>query len=152
MEDFLKFKAVDYDKRDKGRTYLFLDADGFTDRRFEIAGYFTLAIHSMPIPKGSSKTLVKKLLGGAATAEAIPVYLIGQLAKNDLFAEKISGKMLLDKALSYIRAAQEIAAGRVVAVDCKPEPKLHEFYLRSGFKFLGHNVENNLDQFVLKMN
>ncbi len=121
------------------------------ETRAEIYGYFTLAIHSLTIPENASKNLVKKLVGSKSTSKNIPAYLIGQLAKNDLFADKISGKEILETALDGIKKAQEIVGGRVVAIDCKPEPKLHKFYISNGFVYLGHNDANNLDQFVLKL-
>ena len=68
-----------------------------------------------------------------------------------MFADKISGKEILETALDGIKKAQEIVGGRVVAIDCKPEPKLHKFYISNGFVYLGHNDANNLDQFILKL-
>lgn len=152
LEDFLRNKAENYEIHNKGKTFLIMDLDKMkNETRAEIFAYFTLAIHSLPIPENASKTLIKKLVGSKSDARNVPAYLIGQLAKNDLFAKQISGKEILDTALKGIKKAQEIVGGRVVAVDCKPEPKLHQFYIANGFTYLGHNDANNLDQFVLKI-
>jgi len=62
------------------------------ETRAEILAYFTLAIHSLPIPKTASKSLLKKLVGSKSNAKSISAYFIRQLAKNDLFVDKISGK------------------------------------------------------------
>ena len=152
LKDFLRNKAVTYEQHNKGKTFLIMDFDKMkNEKRAEIFAYYTLAIHSLPIPENASKNLIKKLVGSKSNAKNIPSYLIGQLAKNDLFADKISGKEVLDTALVGIKKAQEFVGGRIVAVDCKPEPKLHNFYISNGFTFLGHNETNNLDQFVLKI-
>ena len=81
----------------------------------------------------------------------MPSFLIGQLGKNDDFKDAIAGSDLLRHALSIIHTPWEFVGGRVVAVECKPEPKLHEFYYKHDFEFLGHNPANGLDQFCLKL-
>ena len=82
----------------------------------------------------------------------MPAFLIGQLAKNDFFKNELKGSELINQALAIIRMAQEHVGGRVVVADCKSELKLKQFYLDNGFKFLGHNNRNDLDQFVFKLN
>ena len=61
LEDFLRNKAVDYERRNKSRTFLIMDIDKMQDEnRAEIIAYFTLAIHSLQIPEQASKSLIKK--------------------------------------------------------------------------------------------
>jgi hypothetical protein len=78
---------------------------------------------------------VKKFTGFPADTdkEEIAVYLIGQLAKNDKYANQISGKDLLDSAFLKIRKSQDIAGGRCTMVESKNLSKLEDFYIENGF-------------------
>ena len=54
VEDFLKYKAVDFENRDKSRTYLIID-----DASDNLIGYFTLSLKALPFYKDVSKNTIK---------------------------------------------------------------------------------------------
>ena len=94
IEDFLKRKAVLFEKLGKSRTFLVVDED------FDIIGYFSLALSILDIPQILSNRKRKDMDGLSAKrkgelVEKIPSILIGQLAKNDLYIGKFSGNGLL---------------------------------------------------------
>lgn len=94
IENFLKEKAILFEKLGKSRTYFVFDEE---DDDFKILAYFTLAIQVLKVPK--------KLLSGRKTKNfdgfsskikgekitEFPAILIGQLGKNDLYSGSISG-------------------------------------------------------------
>ena len=72
----------------------------------------------------------------------------GQLAKNDKFAFDVTGDEIIQAAISVIKELQNGLGGRLIAVDCKLVKALHDFYERNQFIMIGHNDDNDLDQFV----
>ena len=156
LADFLKEKAIIYEEIAKSRTYLFVDEESFGSS-LSIVAYFSIGMSSLSIPKDLSARFLRKLDGYADKAHGkrvdnLPVYLIGQLAKNDLYAKEISGDEIIQAAIATIRKFYRELGGRLIAVDCKPVPALHKFYEKNGFLMIGHNEENDLDQFVYFLN
>ena len=132
IEDFLKKKAILFEKLGKSRTFLVVDES------FEIVGYFSLALSILDIPEILSNRKRKNLDGLSAKrngelVEKIPSILIGQLAKNDLYSEKFSGNGLLEVCLSKILEGQKILGGRIIMVECKKKPELINFYEQADF-------------------
>ena len=132
IEDFLKRKALLFEKLGKSRTFL------VADEGFDIVGYFSLALSILDIPQILSNRKRKNLDGLSAKrkgelVEKIPSILIGQLAKNDLYREKFSGNGLLEICLSKILEGQKILGGRIIMVECKKRPELINFYEQADF-------------------
>ena len=132
IEDFLKRKAVLFEKLGKSRTFLVVDED------FDIIGYFSLALSILDIPQILSNRKRKDMDGLSAKRkgelfEKIPSILIGQLAKNDLYIGKFSGNGLLEICLSKILEGQKILGGRIIMVECKKRPELINFYEHADF-------------------
>ena len=151
---FLKNSAIEFEKLDKSRTYLLVDEEDEQD--IPVLGYFSIAVHSIEIPETMESKKIRLLDGYSAknhnkTVASVPAYLIGQLAKNDLYAEDVDGDELLNAAINIVEKARLIAGGRLIVIDCKPIQKLHDFYERNGFMMIGHNKESELDQFVYFM-
>lgn len=123
---------------------------------FELLGYFSLAIQVLKFPDGMSKSLIKKIHGcsykdkAGNMIEAYPVFLLGQIAKNDAFANRIEGKILFDMALGLLYDASNIVGCRTVLVDCRPIEKLKNVYRQNGFIEVSHCIERNeqYDQMV----
>ena len=152
VENFLRNKAVAFEQRNLSRTYLIADEEAyFPAREIKILGYFSVAIHVLSFSEAISKNRRQKLSGGDKNVQIMPSFLIGQLGKNDDFKDAIAGSDLLRHALSMIRTPWEFVGGRLIVVECKPEPKLHKFYGDYKFKFLDHNPANDLDRFYLKL-
>lgn len=145
VESFLKEKAILFEKTSKGRTFLIVNEDKLNDGKFEVFGYFTLALKVLKISEGISKSLVKKLDGLFKNIQETPVYLIGQLGKNDEHKEHISGKDLIDYALSIIYQSYEFIGGRIILVECNNTANILKFYNDNGFIYL---QESELIQMV----
>lgn len=75
----------------------------------------------------------------------IPAPLIAQLSKNFYcgYDNLISGKELLDLALSEVKKLQAIGGGKIVYIECEDKERLKEFYWNNGFRVFG---KRNLDR------
>jgi hypothetical protein len=136
ITNFLKNKAVEFDKRNKSRTYLLLDIDAFLAGDITILGYYTLTMKNLPLSRELSKSLVKKIDGFDNSAIAAESILIGQLGKNSKYAAEISGAYILDLALDTVYTIQNLAAGRIVFIECEDKRKLIDFYIQNEFVYL----------------
>ena len=147
VEKFLKEKAILFQGMDISRTFLV-----FTSHQAEnvFIGYFALALKTLPIRKGVSKTQRKKLTGTkSAEVSFIPAILIGQLGKNfsNGYDKLINGRELLGLALRKVLEIHQDIAGKVVFLECSDDRKLCEFYEAHGFQPYGVN-DDGLRQFI----
>lgn len=132
IENFLKQKAILFEKIGKSRTFLAVD------EVFDIIGYFSLALSILDVPEILSNRKRKHLDGVSSKRKGkivnkIPSILIGQLAKNDLYYGDFSGNRLLEICLSKILEGQKILGGRIIMVECKKNPNLIDFYEHADF-------------------
>lgn len=153
IENFLKNKAILYEKKAKSRTYLIFDEEAMLLGEIKLLAYFAIAIQTLKIPEGISPSQIRKLDGlysrkGDGLITEIPAFLIGQLGKNDLYAGDISGDEIIEYALSVIFRAQELIGGRIVFVECQDNPKIVNFYIRNGFKVFRQDPDDGLIQMV----
>jgi hypothetical protein len=134
----------------KSRTYLFFDVTAESDI---LIGYFTLALQVFSIGDlNLSNSKIKEFDGISAKKYGekitdLPVYLIGQLAKNHEYADIYNGRDLLESALSEILKSQEFVGGRLVLVESKNEEKLTKFYSNNGFTLIQQDTDKLL-QFI----
>ncbi|MDR0221313.1 MAG: hypothetical protein LBI54_07920, partial [Lachnospiraceae bacterium] len=105
---FLKHKAIDFEKRDKSRTYLVFGDDK------TLLGYYTLSLKALPFGNLVSKNAIKEIDGFSRTAKAAGVILIGQLGKDKELAKHISGTDLLGLCFETVYEAYEIIGSRFV--------------------------------------
>lgn len=132
---------------------MLLNLDRLQNGILDIVGYFALALHVLKIPSNISVRQIKALDGfsGKIHGErisALPVFLIGQLAKNDLYAKELSGKELLDYALEIILRAKSMVAGRLVLIDAHDSEGLLDFYRKNGFDKISKDEKTELVQLV----
>ena len=107
LEDFLRNKAYTFEDKAKSRTYLLLDEVGIKNRQLDIMAYFAIAPQIMYLPTELSVRQIKRLDGFSGKIhgeklKALPVYLIGQLAKNDKYKDAMDGNIIL----SYLMLCQ----------------------------------------------
>jgi len=109
VEEFIKEKAINREKRDLTRTYLIVDEKKFEeDRKIEIIAYFSIAFKTLIIPQTLSNTKIKKIDGFSRGAKESIVYLIGQLARNDKYTSRIiTGDEILANAINEIIAIHD---------------------------------------------
>lgn len=144
LENFLVKSAVEYEKKENGKTFFVIDNEKIKNGEFEIVAFFTTGLSSVDI-SNLSRSQKKKLLGsvpGRDNLNSYPAYLIGQLGQSDNYCtDDICGEVLLNECVSRIKTAQRVAGGKLVVLECRE--KLRQFYKKQGFKEL--MVEKNGD-------
>jgi GNAT superfamily N-acetyltransferase len=127
LDDFLRLRASQYEKRRLGRTYVAL-FPGAT----RVAGYYTLAAGAVAVanlPSEAAKRLPK---------HPVPVILLGRLAVDQKARGQGLGKALLRDALRRSLDLSEqlgLFAVEVLATDADAR----EFYTKYGFVPLADN-------------
>jgi hypothetical protein len=142
----LKKRAIQFEKLGKSRTFFIYDED---EDEFQIFAYYTLAIQVLKIPEDMISGRKAKLLDGFSSkikGEKItefPSILIGQLGKNDLYLNKISGSEVLEYCLATILEGQVRLGGRIIILECKDIPYLVSLYEKFGFNVLEKDYEED---------
>ena len=150
VQNFLHTKSVYFDKKDKTRTYLIVDN---TSGSVNILGYFSIAIKVLTVPEDLSGSKKKKLDGKYSNIEnGISAYLIGQLGKNDIYKDRITGRQILLEAFNIIKEAQSRVGGRVVYIECCDTPQLIKFYEQNGFTLFNRDPKSGLMQMLTYIN
>ena len=140
IEDFLRNKAIEFEKRDVSRTYLLIDTINL-----KIVAYFTLSI-SVSTTNKLSKTQIKKIDGFSKFRECLGFYLIGQLGIDDnyrkLHKNKGLGNFLVDFAYDICKNSQNLVGGRFILIDAIKDKKVIEFYENNHFYKLYEDDES----------
>jgi hypothetical protein len=146
VELFLREKAVDFERRDKSRTYLILD-----DETNTLLGYYTLSLKALPFGSGVSKSAIKAVDGFSKDIDAVGIILIGQFGKDKVSAQDVDGKHLFDICLETVYRAQKIVGGRFVLIECRDLEKVVSFYTRQGFEALQYDESDRYLQMVRRL-
>ena len=138
IENFLRDKAILFEKLGKSRTFFVFDEA--TDS-FQILGYFTLALQVLKIPEAFSNRQIREFDGFSAKAHGekileFPVILIGQFAKNEAGESSITGAELMQYCLNMVFDGQMHLGGRIIMLECKDVSSLITFYEQFGFEKL----------------
>lgn len=144
IAEFLKNKAMQFERRSKARTYLITDKDKLIkDNKIDIVAYFSIALKNFYLPENLSKTKKRKIDGFNKESTEVVTYLIGQLGRNDkYFGDIITGKEILDYAIDRIIDCQSIVGGRVILVECKDIEGVLNFYKSNEFELIEMDEEN----------
>jgi hypothetical protein len=146
VETFLKEKAIDFERRDKSRSYLIID-----DKTNALLGYFTLSLKALPFRKGVSKSVIKGIDGFSRDIGAVGIILIGQFGKDKELAKEVDGKHLFDICMETVYRAQRIIGGRFVLLECREIEKVVSFYSRQGFESLQYDKSDKYLQMVRRL-
>ena len=158
LVDFLQSRSVLFEQKAKSRTYLIIDEEELPRGNISIVAYFSVAPQIMYIPPNLSVRKIQRLDGFSGKIHgkkinALPVFLIGQLAKNDHYAESITGHGVLRYVWSIIGKVYNAIGGRIVMVDVKSSADgLIRFYEREGFKFVSADADTGLSQLIYMLN
>lgn len=148
IQNFLKDRAIPFEKAHKSRTYIIATPGSFEPENINILAYFSVAIDRLFIQEDISKSFRRKL-NGIFENDRVPCYLIGQMARGDACPkELLSGKELLEQALNILSHANDLVGGRFVRVDCKESDGLLAFYENNGFRLLPGGGEHGLFRLV----
>lgn len=145
VEEFLKFKAIEFAKQGIGITYIVVAS--YKERPI-LVGYYTIANKHITLdPNNMSKAIKKKITRFAVYDKNIKKYimtapLIGQLGKNysSVTKELITGNELLKMACDRVEDVQKAIGGRMVYLECEDHVRLKEFYENYGFVCFGKRV------------
>jgi hypothetical protein len=137
VEKFLKEKAIEFDRRNKSRTYLLFDTDDSDN--IVLLGYFTVTMKSLKLSPILSKSKVKKIDGFRSDIKETEAVLIGQLGKNQNYKTQIEGKAILKTAIEIVYSTCELVGGRIVFLECANNEKVVDFYEKNDFVFLQEN-------------
>lgn len=157
VEEFLKKEALVYEKANISRTFVVVDNNnGLYSKNniLKLLGYFTVALKVLDIPENITPSQKRKICGFRFDGiTEVPVYLIGQIGKNDKYSSEISGMELMSRAESVIKEAYKHVGGRIILLECENREKLIKFYKACGYTLLPRSVEDstNLVQFVKKI-
>lgn len=143
IEIFLKEKAILFETLGKSRTFLVYDEES---ENFQVLAYFTLALQILRIPQVLSNRKIKDFDGFSAKIKGtriteFPSILIGQVGKNDLYKDVITGFQLMEYCLNTLLNGQNYLGGRIITLECKDIPYLLEFYAQFGFVKLERDYE-----------
>lgn len=151
IEFFLKDKAIMFQRMDISRTFLIFSS---YQGRNVLVGYYALALRTLPIRKGVSKTQRKRLTGSKSSdVTFVASILIGQMGKNFAsgYNKLITGKELIGLALRKVLEIHQDIAGKVVFLECVDHQKLNQFYEDCGFQSYGVN-HDGLRQYIRYIN
>ena len=112
-----------------------------------------MALQILKIPEELSNREIKKLDGFSAKIKGIvltelPAILIGQIGKNELIENNISGYKLMNFCINTIFEGQHKLGGRIIMLECKNVDYLKEFYSKFGFSEI--NSEKPSDDQLLQ--
>ena len=151
VENFLKDKAAEYERKNLSRTYFVFYDDGDTHI---LVGYFSLALITIDVSSNVSRSIIRKISGNEGKKQCA-VLLLGQLGKNQkdgIHRKKlITGKQLLGIAQNIIRDIQYKIGGRTLLVECKDCSTLRNFYEECGFKLVNKSSNEDLLRYFVSI-
>jgi len=148
VEGFLQDKALEFDKRNVSRTYLYVDEVAFASGAIVIAAYYTIALKTLSFTPAVSKRMIKDIDGFSKDAESVSAVLIGQLGKDAVHGAELRGSDILSSAVDSAYEIRSIAGCRIVFLECESNEKLLAFYKANGFVYLQTNPNSGLTQMV----
>lgn len=144
VENFIKYKAIEFSKRDFSKTYLvFWETDD--EKEKALVGYYTIASKFIRVERSAVNSKeARKLRDHGVFDENTNEYivsapLIAQLGKNYSEGNEciISGSDLLQLAIERVKRVQHEIGGKFVYLECEDEAKLLAFYTKNRFKVFG---------------
>lgn len=141
IENFIKTKAEEFDKRRIGRTFLIIDQEVVKSTSkgnpIDCLAYFTLASKCVELGENISNTLRRKI--NAEESLRIPAVLLAQVGKNDS-AKHYKGADLFCLIESFVAKTMNLIAGKLMILECDKVEKLIANYKSRGYKSLcDHN-------------
>ncbi len=152
VQNFLRDRAIPYEKNNKSRTYLVIDDQPSDEGRRLLLAFFTLAIHAIDINDVTSNSMRGRLHGLYLPSDGrirpVPCYLIGQIGKDDRYSAEVTGDELILLAISIINSAHRNLGGRFIKIDCEDAPNLIALYNRNDFREVQKEDANRLVEMV----
>lgn len=147
VENFLKFKAIEFSKQSIAKTQLiyYIEDEENPSVSKHLVGYFSLTHKTINVSKHAlSNKLTTRIRRFAKfnyvnDSYALPVILIGQIGKNytDGNNKLIGGNTLLELAFQSITIVQKYIGGKFVYLESEDKECLTKFYKENGFSQFG---------------
>lgn len=133
ITEFFTRDYADYAYQLLGKSYCFIK-QGTSD----IVCAFTVANSSVKVDilPSNLRNRINRSIPNAKRRSQYPAVLVGQLGVSDLYSGHHVGDEVLDFIKSWFIDPLNKTGCRYVIVDAVNHPKVFEFYLRNGFKFL----------------
>jgi len=151
VENFLKQKAFEFEKRDKSRTYLIVDQSRYVAGEFVLLGYFTLSLKGLEFRDTVSKSQIRNIDGFSKEVKGIAILLIGQFGKDEVAASDVSGIELFNLCIEVAYKVQDLAGGRYALIECRDIEKVKNFYFANGFTLLQTDKNDSYLQMVRRL-
>lgn len=147
VENFLKFKAIEFSKQSIAKTQLiyYIEDEQNPAESKRLVGYFSLTHKTINVSKqalsNKLKTRIRRFAKNNIVDDcySLPVILIGQISKNytDGNNELIEGSTLLELAFQSITIVQKYIGGKFVYLESEDKECLANFYKENGFSQFG---------------
>lgn len=147
VENFLKFKAIEFSKQSIAKTQLiyYIEDEENPSVSKRLVGYFSLTHKTINVSKHAlSNKLTTRIRRFAKfnyvnDSYALPVILIGQIGKNYTNSNNklIEGNTLLELAFQSITIVQKYIGGKFVYLESEDKKYLAQFYRDNGFSQFG---------------
>lgn len=141
IQDFVRRKALPFNKRGVSSSYLVFDTEASA-----LVGFYALALKVANVPEENVSNSFRKKFeffgerNPVSGCIDVPAVLLAQLGKNDPYASLISGGQLIALAESSVRDIQRLAGGRFVFLDSVDAPALLGFYKDCGYREFGRRA------------
>lgn len=140
LQDFIHNKAIDYEKRDRTRTFLFIENG-------KVIAFFSLALNVFDTTKFSNSTKKKLSPINSKDDKYIACFLIGQLGKDD--EATIKGQDILNTAVFSLQTAHSLLGSKFILVDSINNEKVIQFYTANGFKSIAPDEDGQTIKMVM---
>ncbi len=146
IEDFIRYKAIDFARRKLSITYLVYDTNDS-----QLLGYFTLTHKAIDINGANISNTSRRKLSKHSRYEkdsdtySTSAFLLAQFGKNYGVdnGTRISGTELMEFVLDIPADIQHRIGGGVVYLDAEDCPKLKEFYeSKANYKSFGERYSD----------
>ena len=138
VQDFIRNKAIDHEKRRLAKTMLIFDKDA----NMQLVGFYSITTKSLEINKNLNTTQKKHFFGTSQTSgDTIPSILIGQLGKNEAVRSDFTGTNLMELIFSYIYMADKYLPSVVTYVEHDGRQSLIDYYEKNGFMYYQRKEE-----------
>lgn len=149
VENFMRQKAVPYERAGMARTYLIVAQE--SKATYGVCAMYSITTKSITISnKMNSKA--RKLAFGTTYAVGNPVnaILIGQLSKNyqDGNNKYISGELIMSLIIEHVKKMDVLVPSVSVYIECEDKECLRKYYERYGFQYFSTNGDGLLQYII----
>lgn len=147
LEDFLMQRAIEYENKGIGKTFLFFDVEKLQNNEISIMAYYTIGHSTIDITNLSNRQR-RRMLGnypGRDNMKSVSTFLIGQIGRCDKYtSEDLNGDTIFNECYHSLSLAAKIIGGSIVFLECR-EHMFSKVYEKMHFVKLSDELnEDNL--------